>query len=109
VREQLAKKHVDVFLPNGVRSPLTQEGDHLFIRCLIELLVPQTDCLKRLGHRRANHVVRDLFQTPTGFDGANRRRNDDAGGIELADSDSRRLHCGARRQAVVDENYGPAA
>ena len=53
-----------------------QELAHLFVARLVEVVVPLSHRGERLGHTRADHLVRHAFQIATGLAGANGHRDD---------------------------------
>src|SRR5206468_130802 len=86
------------------RCSLSQQLDDLVIRRLIEVSIPQTDCLKGLGRFNADHSIGDAPQPRATFNGADRGSHDNGGRAQLSHRGNRRLHRRSRRHSVVDEN-----
>ena len=83
---------------------MSQQLDDLVICRLIEVSIPQTDCLKGLGRFNADHGIGDAPQPRATFNGADRGGHDHGGRAQLTHRGNRCLHRRSRGHPVVDEN-----
>jgi hypothetical protein len=80
----------------------------LLVRGLREVFVPEPNGVERLRGDGANDVVCRLTQRVTGLRRRDRDGDDDASRVFLAQCRDADPHAGAGREAVVNENHGPA-
>ena len=92
----------------SARPALAQQTDGLRIGELVEVVVESADAVEMPSRVKAHHEVGLLADLPQGILRRHRDGDADLGGPLPLHRDQRRLHGRAGREAVVDQDRGPA-
>ena len=81
-----------------------EQAAHLIVRCLPEIVIPETDGVKRVRSLGADHLVDDVAHRLADRARSDRHRADDPGWVPFAQGERARPQRRPGSQTVVDEN-----
>ena len=85
-----------------------EDGDHLFVRRLVEAVVPAADGVEAVRNRCAHDSVRHCLEPRARGRGTDGCRDDDALGAAISKRHDGRFGRRARRKPVVDNDHRAA-